>query len=403
MRALILVMDSVGIGGAPDAARYGDDGADTIGHIAEACAAGQADDIRRAGPLRLPHLAALGLGEACRLATGRCPPGLDCDGAPEAQYGCASEQSLGKDTPSGHWEIAGVPVPFEWGYFPRTIPAFPPEFVASFCEQAKLPGILGNCHGSGTDIIARLGLDHLMTGQPICYTSADSVFQIAAHEQMFGLERLYEICGIARRLLDPLNIGRVIARPFVGNAPGNFQRTAHRRDFSVPPPADTILDVAKADHRAIVSIGKIDDIFAHRGTGQNFKGENNDALFTRMLEGLNQLADGGLLFANFVDFDTLYGHRRDTCGYAQALEEFDARLPELLDVLKSDDLLVITADHGCDPSWSGTDHTREQVPVLVINGRRREPIGIRDSFADIAATVAQHLELAPTQHGRAFW
>jgi phosphopentomutase len=402
MRALILVMDSVGIGGAPDAARYGDEGADTVGHIADACAAGLADHVRRAGPLRLPHLAALGLGEACRLATGRCPPGLDYAGAPESQFGCASEQSAGKDTPSGHWEIAGVPVPFEWGYFPRTVPAFPPAMVKSFCAQATLPGILGNCHGSGTEIIARLGLDHLMTSQPICYTSADSVFQIAAHEEMFGLERLYEICAIARRLLDPLNIGRVIARPFTGDAPGNFRRTAHRRDFSVPPPGDTLLDIAHADHRSIISIGKIDDIFAHRGTGHNLKGENNDALFTRMLEGLNRLADGGLLFANFIDFDTLYGHRRDVQGYARALEDFDARLPELLDVLDDDDLLVITADHGCDPTWTGSDHTREQVPILLVNGRTRDPIGVRNGFADIGATVARHLELAPTRHGRAF-
>jgi phosphopentomutase len=402
MRALILVMDSVGIGGAPDAARYGDEGADTVGHIADACAAGLADHVRRAGPLRLPHLAALGLGEACRLATGRCPPGLDYAGAPESQFGCASEQSAGKDTPSGHWEIAGVPVPFEWGYFPRTVPAFPPAMVKSFCAQATLPGILGNCHGSGTEIIARLGLDHLMTSQPICYTSADSVFQIAAHEEMFGLERLYEICAIARRLLDPLNIGRVIARPFTGDAPGNFRRTAHRRDFSVPPPGDTLLDIAHADHRSIISIGKIDDIFAHRGTGHNLKGENNDALFTRMLEGLNRLADGGLLFANFIDFDTLYGHRRDVQGYARALEDFDARLPELLDVLDDDDLLVITADHGCDPTWTGSDHTREQVPILLVNGRTRDPIGARNGFADIGATVARHLELAPTRHGLAF-
>jgi phosphopentomutase len=402
MRALILVMDSVGIGGAPDAEAYGDEGADTIGHIAEACAAGRADGPTRSGPLRLPHLVSLGLGETCRLATGRVPSGLERPACSDAQYGCASERSLGKDTPSGHWEIAGVPVSFEWGYFPRTIPAFPNDLVTALCDQAQLPGILGNCHGSGTEIIAQLGAEHTITGRPICYTSADSVFQIAAHQEIFGLDRLYDVCAIARRLVDPLNIGRVIARPFVGSAPDNFRRTAQRRDFSVPPPQDTILDIAGVDNRAIVSIGKIDDIFAHRCTGRNLKGDGNPALFTAMLDGLSDLDDGGLLFANFVDFDTLYGHRRDVAGYAKALEDFDARLPALLNVLNDDDLLIITADHGCDPTWGGSDHTREQVPILSVNGRHRDRIGARASFTDIAASVARHLDLPSMQHGRAF-
>jgi phosphopentomutase len=402
MRAVILVMDSVGIGGAPDAARYGDQGADTVGHIAEACAAGLADGPRRAGPLRVPNLVALGLGEACRLASGRCPPGLEGGSRSDAQFGCASERSLGKDTPSGHWEIAGVPVPFEWGYFPETVPTFPAELIETFCRQARLPGILGNCHASGTEIIARLGTEHITTGQPICYTSADSVFQIAAHEGTFGLEHLYEICRIARELIDPLNIGRVIARPFIGDNRDNFRRTAHRRDFSVPPPDDTIFDAAHSEHRPVISIGKIDDIFAHRGTGRNIKGDGNDALFTATLKGLSELEDGGLLFANFIDFDTLYGHRRDVSGYAQALEDFDARLPELLSALDQDDLLVITADHGCDPTWRGTDHTRERVPILAVNARTPGPIGPRDGFADIGATVAHHLELAAPRHGLPF-
>jgi len=402
MRAVIVVMDSVGIGGAPDAARYGDEGANTIGHIAEACAAGLADGRGRAGPLHLPHLVALGLGDACRLAAGRCPPGLTRNAGADAQFGCASERSPGKDTPSGHWEIGGVPVPFEWSYFPHTVPTFPPDLIAAFCKEAGLPGVLGNCHASGTEIIARLGDEHIRTGLPICYTSADSVFQIAAHEETFGLDRLYQICIIARRLLDPLNIGRVIARPFIGDAPGNFRRTAHRRDFAVPPPEDTIFDAAQSDRRSIISIGKIDDIFAHRGTGRNFKGDGNDALFTAMLTGLKELADGGLLFANFIDFDSLYGHRRDVPGYARALEDFDARLPELLNMIEKDDLLIITADHGCDPTWPGTDHTRECVPILAVNGRTTGPIGLRDGFADIGATVARHLDLAPTQHGLAF-
>jgi phosphopentomutase len=276
------------------------------------------------------------------------------------------------------------------------------KLVVAFCAHASLPGILGNCHASGTEIIARLGSVHMTTGQPICYTSADSVFQIAVHEETFGLDRLYEICTVARRLVDPLNIGRVIARPFVGTAEEGFRRTANRRDYSVPPPQDTVLDLAEQTDRDIVSIGKIADIFSHGATGLNKKAASNDALFDRTLEGCDQLHDGGLLFANFVDFDTVYGHRRDVIGYAAALEAFDRRLPELLTRLKPDDLLVITADHGCDPTWTGSDHTREQVPVLVVCGKEMPAIGRRFGFADIGATVARHLELPPLLHGTPF-
>jgi phosphopentomutase len=402
MRAMILVMDSVGIGNAPDAARYGDEGADTVGHIADACARGEADTERRNGRIHLPNLVGLGLGEACRLATGRIPPGLEGPRDPAAQFGCACEQSAGKDTPSGHWEIAGVPVPFDWGYFSKTVPCFPQELTAALCAQAQLPGVLGNSHASGTEIIARLGAEHMRTGQPICYTSADSVLQIAAHEESFGLDRLYEVCAVARPLVDPFNIGRVIARPFTGTAQEGFRRTANRRDYAVPPPEDTILDVAEQYGRDIVSIGKIADIFAHRATGRNKKADGNDALFDRMLEGCDQLRDGGLLFANFIDFDSVYGHRRDVAGYAAALEAFDRRLPELLQRLASSDLVVITADHGCDPSWPGTDHTREQVPILLVSAKERPAIGQRTGFADIGATVARHLELPRLAHGLAF-
>jgi phosphopentomutase len=402
MRAMIMVMDSVGIGGAPDAARYGDEGADTVGHIADACARDEADNEHREGRLHLPNLVRLGLGEACRLANDRVPPGLEGPSHPAAQFGCASERSRGKDTPSGHWEIAGLPVPFKWGYFPKAVPCFPKELTDALCEQARLPGILGNCHASGTEIIERFGPVHVNTGQPICYTSADSVFQIAAHEESFGLDRLFEVCAIARRLVDPLNIGRVIARPFVGTPQGGFKRTANRRDYAVPPPGDTILDVADKYGHDIVSIGKIADIFAHRATGRNKKADGNNALFDRTLEGWDQLRDGGLLFANFIDFDSIYGHRRDVAGYATALERFDRRLPELLGRLMSDDLVVITADHGCDPTWSGTDHTREQVPILLVSGTEMPAIGRRTGFADIGATVARHLELPPLGHGLPF-
>jgi len=321
-------MDSVGIGAAPDALAYGDVGADTVGHIAEACARGECDNAARQGPLQVGNLAKLGLGKACRLATGRVPPGLDIEET-EGRHGCAVEISKGKDTPSGHWELAGVPVQFDWGYFPRTIPSFPEQLVTRLCNEAKLPGILGDCHASGTEIIASLGDEHVASGKPICYTSADSVFQIAAHEGSFGLDRLYSVCQIARELLEPYNIGRVIARPFRGSSSG-YVRTHNRRDYSVPPPDRTILDLATAAGRDIVTVGKIGDIFAHRGTGRILKGDGNDALFDRTLEGFESLNDGGLLFANFIDFDSIYGHRRDVSGYAAALEGFDRRLGELL-------------------------------------------------------------------------
>ncbi|HTI88700.1 MAG TPA: phosphopentomutase [Alphaproteobacteria bacterium] len=403
-RAVILVLDSVGVGSARDADRYGDLGADTVGHIAEACAAGKADrkDLRE-GPLSLSNMVRLGLGEACRAATGHIPPGLESRRSPQALFGCADEVSTGKDTPSGHWELAGVPVPFDWGYFPQTVPCFPHDLIEALCRRAGLEGVLGNYHASGTEIIATLGEEHLRSGKPICYTSADSVFQVAAHEESFGLERLYDVCAVARELVDPLRIGRVIARPFVGDSAKTFRRTAHRHDYAVPPPAPTLLDIAAREGREVVSIGKIDDIFAHSGTGRVLTGDGNGALFDRTHEALSSLADGGLLVANFVDFDTAYGHRRDVAGYAAALEAFDARLPEIETLLRPGDFVVISADHGCDPTWRGTDHTRERIPILAFGpAERGGPIGCRDSFADVAAAVATRLDLPRQPTGVTF-
>ncbi len=395
-------MDSFGIGSADDAERYGDAGADTLGHIAAACAAGRAgENEHRTGPLRLPVLTSLGLGAAAKAATGTLPPGLE-GGVAEGLWGYAAEVSRGKDTPSGHWEIAGYPVPFDWGYFPQEVPCFPPKLIAAIVKEAKLPGVLGQRHASGTQIIEELGAESIETSKPIFYTSTDSVLQIAAHEEAFGLERLLSLCEIARRHVDHLNIGRVIARPFIGDAAGGFTRTANRRDYAVPPPADTLLDVAERAGRGIVTIGKIGDIFARRGTGEVVKGPSNDALIDRTLEAMGRLPEGGLLFANYVDFDTLYGHRRDIPGYAGALEQFDMRLPQILMRLGEEDLLIITADHGCDPSWPGTDHTREFVPVLARLGKRSGSIGRRDSFADMAASVAEHLSLDWRGAGKSF-
>ena len=392
-RALIIVLDSVGIGGAEDALDYGDAGADTLGHITEACATGRGDkEGLRTGPLRLPHLCALGLGLACEASTGHGHPALAPAGPVKGAWGYGVETSMGKDTPSGHWEIAGVPVDFDWGYFPSTIPSFPEALTDSLIAKAHLPGILGNKHASGTEIIEELGAEHVLTGMPICYTSVDSVLQIAAHEETFGLDRLYEVCRIARELCDPLNIGRVIARPFVGTAEAGFARTGNRKDFATQPPRDTILDTLAKAGRAIVTVGKIGDIFAHRSTGREIKPHGNDACLSAAIEAMNTLPDGGLVFANLVDFDSEFGHRRDIPGYAAALEAFDRRMPEIRTILREGDLVIITADHGNDPSWHGTDHTREHTPILCFGpGVKAGPIGRRRSFADIGATVLSHL------------
>lgn len=404
-RALIIVLDSVGVGGAPDAESYGDAGSDTLGHIAERCAEGSGDRAGlRAGPLRLPHLAELGLGLAAGGASGRIPPNLAPAGPPRGAYGHAVEKAAGKDTPSGHWEIAGLPLTEPWGHFPDTRPAFPPELTRALITEGGIPGILGDCHAPGVAIIDALGAAHVRTGQPICYTSADSVFQIAAHEEAFGLERLYDLCRVARRLCDPYRVCRVIARPFVGSAEAGFRRTGNRKDFAVAPPGRTLLDRAEAAGRAVVSVGKIGDIFAHRATGREIKPGPNAACVTAGLAALATLPAGGLIFVNLVDFDTEHGHRRDVPGYAAELEAFDARVPEIHAVLRPGDLCVITADHGNDPTWTGTEHTREQVPVLAFGpGLATGAIGRRETFADIGASVAAHLGLPPLGAGRAWW
>jgi phosphopentomutase len=403
-RAFLFVLDSFGVGGAPDAAAYGDEGADTLGHIAEFCAAGAADRAGlRSGPLALPNMSALGLLHIARAASGQFPAGMPLPDKIYGIYGAANETSRGKDTPSGHWEIAGTPVTFDWGYFPSEGDAFPQELIDALCRAADVPGILGNCHASGTEIIARYGEEHMRSGKPICYTSSDSVFQVAAHEVYFGLDRLLTFCQIARSLLDPYNIGRVIARPFIGQSAATFQRTGNRRDFSVPPPEPTLLDRLVQHGRNVHAIGKIGDIFAHRGISTEIKANGNMALMDATLSAMDYAADGDLVFTNFIDFDMLHGHRRDVPGYAAALEAFDARLPEVHRKLKAGDLVILTADHGCDPTWRGTDHTRERVPVIAYGpGLRSRPIGIRQGFADIGETIAAHLGIPSGPHGRSF-
>ncbi len=399
-RAFLIVMDSAGIGGAPDADKFfngdvPDTGANTIGHIAQACAAGRAED-GRTGPLRMPNLDRLGMGAAIRLASGLEAPGLHAEAA--GLWGAATEVSPGKDTPSGHWEMAGVPVPWEWHYFPDTVPAFPDDLVAKVCELAGTDGILGNCHASGVPIIEEHCAEHLRTGWPICYTSADSVFQIAAHEEAFGLERLLKLCKDLAPTLHAMRVGRVIARPFVGE-PGNFRRTKNRKDFAMSPPAPTLLDWAEAAGRPTHAVGKIGDIFSMRGIGTLAKG--TDAELMDALHGLVDSAeDGSFTFANFVEFDSLFGHRRDVSGYAKALEWFDAEAGRLIAAARPGDLMIFTADHGNDPTWTGSDHTRERVAVL---GHGGGTTGIGQvAFADMSAAIAAHLGIDNQGVGQSF-
>ncbi|MDY4179766.1 MAG: phosphopentomutase [Escherichia coli] len=519
-RAFIMVLDSFGIGATEDAERFGDVGADTLGHIAEACAKGEADNGRK-GPLNLPNLTRLGLAKAHEGSTGFIPAGMDGNAEVIGAYAWAHEMSSGKDTPSGHWEIAGVPVLFEWGYFSDHENSFPQELLDKLVERANLPGYLGNCHSSGTVILDQLGEEHMKTGKPIFYTSADSVFQIACHEETFGLDKLYELCEIAREeltnggynigrviarpfigdkagnfqrtgnrhdlaveppaptvlqklveranlpgylgnchssgtvILDQLgeehmktgkpifytsadsvfqiacheetfgldklyelceiareeltnggyNIGRVIARPFIGDKAGNFQRTGNRHDLAVEPPAPTVLQkLVDEKHGQVVSVGKIADIYANCGITKKVKATGLDALFDATIKEMKEAGDNTIVFTNFVDFDSSWGHRRDVAGYAAGLELFDRRLPELMSLLRDDDILILTADHGCDPTWTGTDHTREHIPVLVY-GPKVKPgsLGHRETFADIGQTLAKYFGTSDMEYGKAMF
>lgn len=400
-RAFLIVMDSVGIGGAPDAGQYfngdvPDQGANTLAHIAQACADGKAED-GRSGPLRLPVLDRLGLGAATRLASGDDTPGLDA--ASSGFWAVAQEHSRGKDTPSGHWELAGLPVPWDWSYFPDTRPSFPEDLVAEATKAGNVEGILGNCHASGTQIIEELGAIHMQTGFPICYTSADSVFQVAAHEHAFGLGRLYDFCESIAPILHQRKIGRVIARPFVGDEAQGFTRTANRKDYAITPPEPVLTNWVQDAGRRVYAVGKIGDIFSMQGIDEVRKG-TDDVLMAHLGDLVDTAEEGSLTFANFVEFDSLYGHRRDVSGYARALEWFDGEIGKLIDQLRPGDLMVLTADHGNDPTWVGTDHTRERVPVLC-HGLDAGQAGVVN-FADVAASVAAHLGVAAKGPGRSF-
>lgn len=387
-RAFLVVMDSVGIGGAPDAGAFfngdlPDIGANTLGHIAQACADGLAND-GRTGPLNIPNLTRLGIFGAEALANDRA---VDASGS----WGAATEISKGKDTPSGHWELAGLPVPWDWHYFPDATPAFPDHIVKAVCDAAGVDGILGNCHGSGTDMLLRFGPDHLDSGFPICYTSADSVFQIAAHEDSFGLDRLLELCAAVAPALHDMKVGRVIARPFVGKV-GAFERTGNRRDYAIMPPAPVLSNWVQDAGQRVYGVGKIGDIFTMQGIDEVRKGPDA-TLMGHLADLVNDAVDGSLTFANFVEFDSLYGHRRDVSGYARHLEWFDAAIGPVIAQMRPNDIMVLTADHGNDPTWPGTDHTRERVPVLVVGGKTQYLGQI--GFVDVANLIAKHLGVRP--------
>ena len=400
-RVCLLGMDSLGIGRAPDAACFGgegfsDEGANTLGHIAESLALAGT-------PLQLPTLARLGLLHAFQARNGNPPAGMSPPDQVHGSWAFAREISQGKDTTSGHWEIVAVPVPFDWSYFPKENPCFPADLLARIEDRSGVKGSLGNCHASGTEIIARLGEEHLTTGKPIYYTSADSVFQVAAHEEHFGLEQLFDLCRCTRRLLDAsdLMIGRVIARPFLGSGPADFKRTGNRHDFAIPPPAPTVLQKLCEAGGSVLGVGKIGDIYAHTGISEEIRASGHPALWQETLAALQRAGDRSLVMTNFVDFDALHGHRRDVLGYGRALEEFDAALPGRLATLEPYDLLIITADHGNDPTWPGTDHTREDIPVL-LHGKSCPAgtcPGARETFADIGQTIADYSSLPAMENG----
>ena len=381
-RITLIVLDSVGCGDAPDAANYGDEGTNTLSHISQAV-----------GGLRLPNLGSMGLGILTEIV------GVPHTRTTLGAYGRLTEVSKGKDTTTGHWELAGVILNQPFPVYPH---GFPEDLVCEFEDRIGRKTI-GNYPASGTEIIKELGEVHLNTGKPIIYTSADSVFQVAAHEELIHTDDLYKICQVARDLLQGEHgVGRVIARPFIGQ-PGNFIRTEGRRDFSLEPSGDTILDVLKNNGLEVMGVGKIEDIFAHRGLTMSNHSGNNMAGVDAILSFLDMDQDG-LIFANLVDFDALYGHRNDPQGYAKALQAFDERLPEIMQKLRDEDILLITADHGNDPTTPGTDHSRERTPLLAY-GKQIKPnqdIGTRETFADVAATIADLFRVTWKGPGRSF-
>ena len=398
-KGILIVLDAVGIGGAPDAKYFNDQGADTLGNIKKACREGKAN-LGRFGELKIPNLAKLGIFASHALANNYYSENQNYYCSENAAFACATEVSMGKDTPTGHWELAGFPLLWEWKYFENKFESFPDSLISSIIKEFSLKGILGNCHASGTEIIEKYGKEHIITQKPIFYTSKDSVVQIACHEKIFGLEKLYKLCEFSAKIFHPLKVGRVIARPFLGDDIHNFCRTKNRKDYTLAPPEKTLCDIVVENNRSCHAIGKISDIFSKRGISTSISGLGDDFLFDEMINIIKRAKDGDLIFANFVEFDSLFGHRRDVVGFASALENFDLKIVELLSIINPYDFVIITADHGNDPTFSGTDHTRERVPVLMVGNYAKKGNNGNIAFSDVGTTMARFLRLKGKLKGK---
>ena len=392
-KGILIVLDAVGIGGATDANDFADMGADTLGNIKKECIKGRAN-FSRFGQLNIPNLASLGIYASHAVAQDYYSENQNFFCSKNASFACASEISKGKDTPTGHWELAGLPLKWNWKYFENKLKSFSEDQIKPIINKFSLTGILGNCHSSGTEIIKKYGEEHILSLKPIFYTSKDSVVQIACHENIFGLKKLYELCEFSAKVFHPLKVGRVIARPFLGDNSGTFFRTKNRKDYTFPPPSKTLCDLVVENNRSCHAIGKIADIFSNRGISTSVSGLSDDALFYKMIDVIKKAKNGDLIFANFVEFDSLYGHRRDVAGFAAALERFDLKLVKLLEIINPNDFLIITADHGNDPTFKGTDHTREKVPVLMVGNYAQKGNNGNIVFSDVGATMAAFLNLS---------
>ena len=392
-KGILIVLDAVGIGGATDANDFADMGADTLGNIKKECIKGRAN-FSRFGQLNIPNLASLGIYASHAVAQDYYSENQNFFCSKNASFACASEISKGKDTPTGHWELAGLPLKWNWKYFGNKFKSFSEDQIKPIINKFSLTGILGNCHSSGTEIIKKYGEEHILSLKPIFYTSKDSVVQIACHENIFGLKKLYELCEFSAKVFHTLKVGRVIARPFLGDNSGTFFRTKNRKDYTFPPPNKTLCDLVVENNRSCHAIGKIADIFSNRGISTSVSGLSDDALFYKMIDVIKKAKNGDLIFANFVEFDSLYGHRRDVAGFAAALERFDLKLVKLLEIINPNDFLIITADHGNDPTFKGTDHTREKVPVLMVGNYAQKGNNGNIVFSDVGATMAAFLNLS---------
>lgn len=405
-RVFLIVLDSFGIGYSFDADKFNDVGSNTFGHIVEKCFFGEAD-VGRTGPLYIPNLVRMGIIQAAKKSTGKYPLGFSNNSNIIASYAFASEISSGKDTTSGHWEIAGVPVLDDWYYFKEKYNSFPDILLKKIMTKFQLPGFIGNCHASGTDIIYELGEKHIQTKKPILYTSSDSVLQVACHEICFGLSNLYKLCETIRVILDncKYKVARVIARPFIGNNKLNFQRTGNRRDFSIKPFSTTVIKKLIDEKQGqVIGIGKVSDIYGGIGISKKIESTGLKNLCNSTINEIKSSKNNTIVFTNLVDFDSNWGHRRDVSGYAKGLEFFDYKLSEIISLVAEKDLLILTADHGCDPTWKGTDHTRENIPILIYSPAIKPCyLGHRKTFSDIAQTIAKYFFLSEMQYGKSMF